>query len=291
MVKCPIVIGGIGGSGTRVVAEILRIFNIYIGDDLNRPLDNLTYTLLFKRPKWYYKNRLNKRKIDTGIGIMEKSMINKKHYNPDELAFLVNATISIARYGHNNQKHGTGLWAFQRLFHILFNRQKDMLSYSGWGWKEPNSHLILENLNIHFPHFKYIHTIRNGLDMAYSNNQQQLNNWGSMFGISIPKTSEELPKASFRYWVEVNRQVLDLSKTLGSDKVLLLNFDNLCANPEPEIQKLIDFIGIEVSSSQLKEATILPVVPKSKDRFMAHDISGFRKDDLEFLHSLGYKST
>ncbi|MCF6341208.1 MAG: sulfotransferase [Bacteroidales bacterium] len=291
MVKYPIVIGGIGGSGTRVVAEILRIFNIYIGDDLNRPLDNLTYTLLFKRPKWYYKNRLNKRKIDTGIGIMEKSMTNNKTYSFREISFLIKSTFSMARHGHNKQKDGQGFWAFQRFFSILFNRQRDILSYSGWGWKEANSHLILENLNNHFANLKYIHTIRHGLDMAYSNNQQQLNNWGRMFGVSVPTTSEELPEASFRYWVEVNRQVLELSKTLGADKVLLLNFDNLCANPEQEIKKLIDFIGIEVSSSQLQNAITIPVVPKSKDRFKDHDISGFRKDDLEFLHALGYKST
>ena len=291
MLHGPIIIGGIGGSGTRVVAAILRVFNIYIGDDLNIPLDNITYTFLFKRPKWFYKNRFNNRKINTGLRIMEKSMTNKKYYTPTELIFLINATISMARYGHNIQKHGTGLWAFHRLFHILFNRQKDILSYSGWGWKEANSHLILENLNKHFTNLRYIHTIRHGLDMAYSTTQQQLFNWGPMFGVPLPETTEELPVASFRYWVEVNRSVLELSKTLSPDKFLLLNFDKLCANPDLEIQKLIDFLGIQVSESQLKKATAIPVVPDSKDRFITHGISGFWRDDLEFLHSLGYKSS
>ena len=63
--KGPVVIGGVGGSGTRVIAEILRELKFFIGNDLNGPLDNLTYTLLFKRKKWYYKN-YNNRKNYTG---------------------------------------------------------------------------------------------------------------------------------------------------------------------------------------------------------------------------------
>ena len=43
----PVVIRGIGGSGTRVVAAILRDAGIYLGNDLNVPLNNLSFTLLF----------------------------------------------------------------------------------------------------------------------------------------------------------------------------------------------------------------------------------------------------
>lgn len=291
MLQGPIIIGGLGGSGTRIVSDILMTLNVYLGNDLNHSLDNTAHTFLFKRPKWFYKNRFNTKKIETGIKIMEKTMINKKHYSLSELTFLINATISMSRYGHNIQKEGSGLRAFHCLFHILFNRQKKMSPYSGWGWKEPNSHLILKNLNKYFPNFKYIHTIRHGLDMAYSNNQQQLFNWGPLFGVPVPKTKEEVPKASFRYWVEVNRSVLELGKTFGQDKFLILNFDNLCINPDMEISKLINFLGIQVNKNQLKKAVNIPIVPDSRDRFKNHDISGFRGGDIEFLHSLGYKSS
>src|SRR5215469_6992799 len=45
----PVAIGGIGGSGTRVVATFLHMLDYYLGDDLNESLDNLWFTLLFKR--------------------------------------------------------------------------------------------------------------------------------------------------------------------------------------------------------------------------------------------------
>jgi len=288
MIKGPIVIGGIGGSGTRVVAAILREFNFFIGEDLNYPLDNLSYTLLFKRPKWYYKNRFSKQQINTGISIIEKSMTNTSAYSVAELKFLISATLSMARYGHNIDKEGRGYWAFKRFFHILFNRQKDLTTYTGWGWKEPNTHLILENLLENFNGLKYIHTMRHGLDMAYSSNQQQLYNWGEMFGVEIPKSKNKIPSSSFRYWVEANKRILELSKSYGQEKVLMLNFDTLCSQPNKEIQKIINFIGVKVSENQLKKALSLPAVPKSKNRFKEHGISDFRSDDLAFLKTFNY---
>ena len=46
----PVVIGGIGGSGTRVVAGLLQQLGFDIGSDLNDSLDDLSFTALFKRP-------------------------------------------------------------------------------------------------------------------------------------------------------------------------------------------------------------------------------------------------
>jgi hypothetical protein len=44
-----VAIGGVGGSGTRVGAALPRELGYYTGDDLNESLDNLWFTLLFKR--------------------------------------------------------------------------------------------------------------------------------------------------------------------------------------------------------------------------------------------------
>ena len=57
-------IGGLGGSGTRVYADILQQAGIFIGNDLNRELDNLLFTRLFKNTAWYEsasKDAINQR--------------------------------------------------------------------------------------------------------------------------------------------------------------------------------------------------------------------------------------
>jgi hypothetical protein len=43
-----VVVGGVGGSGTRLVATCLQRLGVRIGPDLNESLDNLFFTLLFK---------------------------------------------------------------------------------------------------------------------------------------------------------------------------------------------------------------------------------------------------
>ena len=44
----PITFGGVGGSGTRLFAQIMYLLNIYNGDCINDTEDNLMFTFLFK---------------------------------------------------------------------------------------------------------------------------------------------------------------------------------------------------------------------------------------------------
>ncbi|MEI7982006.1 MAG: sulfotransferase, partial [Bacteroidota bacterium] len=244
LLKGPVVIGGVGGSGTRVIAKILQELNFFIGNDLNEPLDNLSYTLLFKRPKWYVKNKDRQEKIGRGLRIHEKSMTCTNSFSPAEHLFLFQATCDMYLNGHNIYGDGRGKWAIKRYRNLLFPGHHPKEHFSGWGWKEPNSHLLLEYLNDFFPGLKYIHTMRNGLDMAFSQNQQQLFNWGNLFGVPVPGTQAEIPEASFRYWAAVHRYILQQSACLGAEKFLMINFDTLCREPEKEIRKLLTFLKV-----------------------------------------------
>ncbi|PLX51195.1 MAG: hypothetical protein C0613_00910 [Desulfobulbaceae bacterium] len=72
----PWVIGGVGGSGTRVVAEIFAALGVYIGNDLNAASDNLLYTLLFKRPRWFLQNRTDPHALGIGFDLLRKIMVD-----------------------------------------------------------------------------------------------------------------------------------------------------------------------------------------------------------------------
>jgi len=289
--KGPIIVGGIGGSGTRLVAGLLKELNVFIGNDLNPPLDNLTFTLIFKRQKWFFKNKDNTREINRGIRILEKAMTNRKPYSVKEYWFLLKATVMMYRHGHYNNSQGKGFWAIKRLKHILFKRTNmNLTGWEAWGWKESNSHLILGELSDYFPDMKYIHTIRHGLDMAYSTTQQQLFNWAPLFEINIPRTKEEIPFSSFRYWVEVNKKVLGTGQKLGEDKFYCLNYDELCKNPKEEIEKLLLFLQIPFNDKLITKLATLPKIPKSFGRFRDHNNSIFLKEDIEYLEKLGFSS-
>src|SRR6185503_7042610 len=49
----PIVIGGVGGSGTRVVADVLMRLGVHLGCALNHAWDNMLFVQLFKRLRWW----------------------------------------------------------------------------------------------------------------------------------------------------------------------------------------------------------------------------------------------
>lgn len=286
----PIVIGGVGGSGTRVVAEIIDEIGVYIGNDLNPARDNLWFLLLFKRPNWYRKACQDKNKIFTGLNLFSKSMFHNFIPTWPELKFLFHAVFEIAIYGHNYKGDGRGIWPFVCAWKMLTMRQKVLLNHVGWGWKEPNTHIYLEYIAEYFENLKYIHTIRHGLDMAFSRNQQQLYNWGPLFGVELPKSKIEEPKASLKYWVKSNKRVLEIGEKIGNDKFLVVNFDRLCLSPNSEIQRIISFLNIKPSPENLETALYIPKRPNSLGRYRAYDLSQFDPVDLDALRAFGFSA-
>lgn len=284
----PVIIGGVGGSGTRVVAEILDNLGFYIGNDLNPAKDNLWFLLLFKRPRWYRKTQRDKNQIFTGLSLLSNSMIDRTLPTCTELKFLMHAAFEISIFGHNYKGDGRGSWPFVHAWNMLTKKQKMLLTNAGWGWKEPNSHIFLEYLAEYFKHLKYIHTIRHGLDMAFSKNQQQLYNWGSIFGVETPKSKAEEPAASLKYWVKSNKRVLEIGKRLGDQKFLLVNFDRLCLSPKSEIQRIVSFLNVRPSAEDLELIFDIPKRPKSRGRYRDHHLGQFDPSDLHDLAEFGF---
>jgi hypothetical protein len=271
-----------------VVAEILLAFGYHLGNDLNNASDNLTFTLLFKRPAWFMKQHRKSRQMATGLRILQRSLTGEGTLGLKERFFISQACRQMSKSGHNPEGEGKGRWAYERLPFIMNPVCPEPGSITGWGWKEPNSHLLLPFYGDHFGPFRYIHTIRHGLDMAYSTNQQQLYNWGSMFNIGTPSLPSEVPQASFRYWVEANRKAMEWGEKLGKDHFLALNFDEICRDPGPGLKEIIDFLEISPGAESIVKAHHLPSLPASTGRYRDHSLDGFREDDLEYLVKLGF---
>ncbi len=289
--SCPVIIGGVGGSGTRVVAEIISHLGFYIGDDLNPAKDNLWFLLLFKRPRWFRQARYNSNQIFTGLGLLTKVMHAQSGLQVPELLFLIRAGFEISIYGHNHRGDGRGYWPWVRAWNMVIKRSRKPPNQNRWGWKEPNSHIILDYLSDYFSNLKYIHTIRHGLDMAFSDNQQQLYNWGPFFGLPLPQSKLEEPALSLKYWIKSNNRVMQISQRRGDHKFLVVNFDRLCLSPKSEIKKILSFLNIEPRVDDLDALIRIPLIPKSLGRYRAYDISQFDPADLIELENLGFSTT
>jgi len=245
----PIVIGALGGSGTRVVAQILIDSGIFMGDTLNSSNDNLTFTRLFKRPKWYSK--ANDAELKKHLITFEKYMLGKKWNHNDIKIYLKGLFI----------RGDIDFEILNDLSHIFLFLIKPKRNFNLWGWKEPNTHIFLKDLNQYFNSLKYIHVIRHGLDMAYSRNIQQLYHWGWLYEVKIPENKNLIPRAQLEYWIRANKQAIMTGKQLLGNRFFLQNFEELCINPKNEIEKLLNFLNIEVNEDVLRLLISLPSLP------------------------------
>ena len=281
----PLVIGGIGGSGTRLIAELCSLFGYYLGDDLNVASDNLLYSLLFRRQTWFYKSYKNPKKINTGLSLLEKLLLKRYSLSINELWFLFYAVVDTILHYRDER-----LWSLKRLDIILRNPRFIDPQFCGWGWKEPNSYLLLQSMSEHYKDIKFIHTIRHGVDMAFSKNQRQLKAWGNLFNIPTPKTEADFPRASLKFWAKVNNMVADIGNTLGKGQYLRINYDQLCLKPHKSIGDIISFLDLDIDQDTLTIAQTLPRIPSSLGRYKNQDLNQFDPEDLAMVDKFGFKT-
>lgn len=136
----PYVITAVGGSGTRVLAAIVRQSGMWIGANLNGPLDALDFADYCAR--W----------IGTFAGGASRP--------------LSTAILHQMREGLNDvvEKHLAAV--------------SD--ANAAWGWKNSGSLHLLRFLHDEFPSVRFLHLVRDGRDMAYSPNQYQLRCYGDL---------------------------------------------------------------------------------------------------------------
>ena len=286
----PIVIGGVGGSGTRAVADILMQAGIYLGIKLNQSLDNLLFTTLFKRIDWFEDGEKERGiEIKKDLDIFTGAMVGGSLPADDYYDRVVDYVRNIAKDAHSNNmiEHFYNGWR-NFVEDIVFSQKPRMYDFAGWGWKEPNSHIYLEELVDYYSDMRYIHVIRHGLDMAYSKNQNQVRFWGAMYGFKHSDENHD-PVSSFRYWLKANQKAVSFGKKLITDRFLIINFEDLCNSPEKEIKRVIEFLQLPLSNETLDKVAKIPSPPSSIGRYKEHDTFWMTDDDIKSLNMFGYE--
>lgn len=289
LVSGPLAIGGVGGSGTRVLFELFRSAGFDMGRT-NQAGDNLLFSLIFKRPRWL-KNADDER-MEGALNLFEKLSTRSGLARLSDWALLAPAIWERTFHRYNFNQSLTNKFSLFRPFVFASTRtaipKLRPVAKTKWGWKEPNTHLILDSLARYFCGLRYIHVMRNGLDMAFSGNQNQVRIWGDRFSVSIPENLADLPGASLAYWVKANRRAIAVgSDTLG-DRFMVIRFEELCAEPEVIVPSMIRFAGVDPSTVDLNELIHLPRTPKSVGRYREHNLSIFDPADLQAVADLGY---
>jgi hypothetical protein len=277
----PVAIGGVGGSGTRLVALILRQLGFYMGGDLNDAMDNLWFTLLFKRAE-LFDGSASSDELRWMVKIFANAMTGRQEFCQKERE-------KIMELACQDRPQHTSSWLRQRAASILSlpGSEGGPATPGLWGWKEPNTHIFMVQLSILIPGLRYIHVMRNGLDMAHSSNQNQQRLWGPIILGRKPGPVVS-PDYSLKYWCSVHHRILAIGNILGPKNFYLLNFDEFCAEPGKGIDNLLKFLGRKIDGNFKKQLMKMVNPPASLGRFKKHGLECFDPDDVDYVGSLGF---
>lgn len=272
-----IAVGAVGGSGTRVVAEILSSANVFMGDDLNDAMDNLVFTRLFRDPSWY--------KVTSPKERVGRWKLFCKYMSGQPLTLRDRYQLLCAVTSNKHFKTKRKFWV--RALTDLPPRSR---SHIQWGWKEPNTQIYINEVLANVPSSKYVHVLRNGLDMAFSGNKRQIRSWGWLYDIQFDPTDPAELKAQkmFDYWKLTTKNAMDVKAGRNGDKIYIVRFENLFKDPEKEIRSLLKFCEIQVEEKILQELTRIPNKPSSYLRYLDQDLSFLTMEDRKLLEWVGY---
>lgn len=226
----PVAIGGLGGSGTRVFAALLQHAGFRIGEDLNVALDNLWFTALFKRPEWARdKTPFQPNDLMQSLRIFVQAMTTglEGGLSPEDAQLLQQIRKELPPDG----TWGVGAEA-QNVDRMLATHNSAKTAKQAWGWKEPNTHIFLPHLHQNIANLRYLHVVRNGLDMAFSKNTWQARQWSHLFGLSQAKDTP-LPVHQLRYWTAANQAAIDYGRHAMGNQFLVIDYEDFCARPLP----------------------------------------------------------
>lgn len=122
-----------------------------------------------------------------------------------------------------------------------------------WCAKNPRSILLLDLLYELFPEISFLHVVRDGVDMAFSDNQRQLVLHGdSILGQNIEE--ESTPSRSLKLWALLNQQASDLGQAYPG-RYAQLRYEDFCKDPQSQMARLSEVLSLPLRHDQVDPGT------------------------------------
>jgi hypothetical protein len=119
-----------------------------------------------------------------------------------------------------------------------------------WGWKEPRSIYLVGFLARTLPGMRFIHVVRDGRDVAFSKNQNQPRKHGHAF-LGSESPQPDAPPRAIELWSAVNTEAADLGERELGERYRRIRYEDLCADPEPVVAGVLDFLGLAGDPDEL----------------------------------------
>ena len=225
----PNIIGATGGSGTRVVARIARHGGLFIGAELNHMEDAAAF------------------------GAYSDRWIN---------AYVAHTTFP--------RRVITRIRMVRDLKRLV---TMHLLPLEGiaqaWGWKEPRSIYLLPFWNSQFSGFRFLHLVRDGRDMAYSSNQNQLQMHGNVL-LNATENRWPEPLRSMALWSRINLRAAEFGERILGDRYLRVRFEDLCLESAATTSRILAFLGLEGDADSIAALEVASAPRETLGRWKHH---------------------
>jgi hypothetical protein len=236
--QSPLVIFATGGSGTRVLARIAQRSGYFMGTSLTRNEDSRDMIAFFKQ--WVAPYLVESRWVDR---ILEDKALTDAP--PRRMVDAFRSTI---------ERHRSALADTSKR----------------WGWKGPRGMFVLPFLHQEYPRMMAIHLIRDGRDMAYSENQGQVKMFGSHV-LDLPYRALPRPVQSIKLWSRINLAAAHYGERFLAENYMRVRFEDLCSSPASTVAAVLNFIHSDASASARSLATELVQPPTTVNRWQERD--------------------
>jgi len=225
-----LIIGATGGSGTRIVARLARHAGYDLGRHLNASEDALEFYSFHDR--W----------INRFVGSE-----NRHVALPASEAERMRQEFQQAL-----ERHLSGSTA----------------ESASWGWKAPRSVYLLPFLHAQFSKLKFIHVLRDGRDMAFSKNQNQLRKHGRAVLNWRERWFYPAPVRSLLLWERVNLAAAEYGEAQLGENYHRVRFEDLCQAPIETTKQIMKFLEADADAESVALSEISP--PASIGRWRGH---------------------
>lgn len=216
----PVIIIGMHRSGTTLLTRLLSEAGIHMG----------SYSCLETEESFFFQ------KINKAIF----KLFHARWDNPEPLSSLRNSKAqqtSLAQVVKSMIK--------LRLF-LLHGRGKKLnidafSSCSTWGWKDPRSTFTLLVWMRIFPNAKVIWVQRNGIEVAESLLNRNVNQRHSKETFSIKGMSFE---GAFSIWEDYIQTCENISNQMNPNQILKVKYEELVQNPKRVMGQVLSYLGV-----------------------------------------------
>lgn len=248
----PIVVGATGGSGTRAVQAAFARAGVFMGNRVNHAGDAMDFE------PW----------LDDAINAVLPHT-RSLDYEASALPLAVRAPL---------------LSRLRRIIDAF--RAEVPPGTARWGWKNPRSMYILPLIVALQPDLSFVHVVRDGRDMALSDNQNQLNkHFAHLFGRPYGADSEV---ESIRLWSRANCDVARWAARSLGPRYVRLRLEDLCAEPVRALGRLFYGLGM---TADLHDVASCVQAPPSLGRWREQPpgrIARIAEGGAEGLRAFGY---